>query len=44
MLIMVFAVQLGWLPASGRGETRTCWACLVSFLTLGRLRTCCCRR
>src|SRR3546814_16558975 len=21
MLIMIFAVQLGWLPASGRGET-----------------------
>jgi peptide/nickel transport system permease protein len=31
MLIMVFAVQLGWLPASGRGETVTVfgvpWSC-----------------
>jgi len=27
MLIMVFAVQLGWLPSTGRGQTERCSAC-----------------
>ncbi|MEP6556888.1 MAG: ABC transporter permease [Burkholderiales bacterium] len=34
MLIMVFSVQLGWLPASGRGETRELLGVAWSFLTL----------
>ena len=38
MLIMVFAVTLGWLPASGRGETRLLLGVPVSFLTLDGLR------
>lgn len=33
MLIMVFAVQLGWLPASGRGPTQLLFGVPVSFLT-----------
>lgn len=33
MLIMVFAVQLGWLPASGRGETTLLLGIPVSFLS-----------
>lgn len=33
MLIMVFSVQLGWLPAGGRGETRTLFGVEWSFLT-----------
>ena len=33
MLIMVFAVILGWLPASGRGETVDLFGVPVSFLT-----------
>lgn len=33
MLIMVFAVQLGILPAGGRGETRTLFGVPFSFLT-----------
>ncbi|MGA0525189.1 ABC transporter permease subunit, partial [Escherichia coli] len=33
MLIMVFAVQLGWLPSNGRGETRLLFGIPVSFLT-----------
>lgn len=33
MLIMVFAVQLGWLPSTGRGETLWGW----SFLTANGL-------
>jgi peptide/nickel transport system permease protein len=33
MLIMVFAVMLGWLPASGRGETVGVLGIQVSFLT-----------
>ncbi|WP_207540065.1 ABC transporter permease [Sabulicella rubraurantiaca] len=33
MLIMVFAVQLGWLPSTGRGETLYGW----SFLTANGL-------
>lgn len=33
MLIMVFAVMLGWLPAAGRGDTVDLWGVPVSFLT-----------
>lgn len=33
MLIMVFAVMLGWLPASGRGQTVNLLGVPVSFLT-----------
>lgn len=33
MLIMVFSVELGWLPASGRGETRSIFGTQWSFLT-----------
>lgn len=33
MLIMVFAVQLGWLPSTGRGETRELLGIQWSFLT-----------
>ncbi|KAF1023697.1 MAG: Dipeptide transport system permease protein DppB [Paracidovorax wautersii] len=38
MLILVFAVQLGWLPASGRGETVQIWGVAWSWLTLDGLR------
>ncbi|QRG06239.1 ABC transporter permease [Xanthobacter dioxanivorans] len=33
MLIMVFAVQLGWLPSTGRGETAELFGMQWSFLT-----------
>ena len=33
MMIMVFAVMIGWLPASGRGETVDLFGVPVSFLT-----------
>jgi peptide/nickel transport system permease protein len=33
MLIMIFAVFLGWLPSSGRGETVDLFGVPVSFLT-----------
>ena len=33
MLIMVFAVQLGWLPSTGRGETAALFGLQWSFLT-----------
>lgn len=33
LLIMIFAVQLGWLPSSGRGETRALLGIQWSFLT-----------
>src|SRR5690349_7393476 len=33
MLIMIFAVQLGWLPSTGRGETVTVLGMRWSFLT-----------
>lgn len=33
MLIMVFAVQLGWLPSTGRGETREILGMRWSFLS-----------
>ncbi|QAU33953.1 ABC transporter permease [Janthinobacterium sp. 17J80-10] len=38
MMIMVFAVQLGWLPASGRGPTTLLFGVPVSFLTLEGLQ------
>jgi peptide/nickel transport system permease protein len=38
LLIMVFAVQLGWLPSGGRGETRALFGIHWSFLTLDGLR------
>ena len=38
MLIMVFAVQLGWLPSSGRGETTLLLGVPVSFLSADGLR------
>ncbi len=37
MGIMIFAVMLGWLPASGRGTTRDLFGIQVSFLTLNGL-------
>ncbi|MET4700000.1 peptide/nickel transport system permease protein [Constrictibacter sp. MBR-5] len=33
MLIMIFAVELGWLPSTGRGETVELMGMQVSFLT-----------
>ncbi|WP_045392966.1 ABC transporter permease [Falsirhodobacter sp. alg1] len=33
LLILIFAVLLGWLPAGGRGETRAFLGMQVSFLT-----------
>jgi peptide/nickel transport system permease protein len=38
MLIMVFAVQLGWLPSTGRGQTAMLFGIPWSFLTLDGLR------
>ncbi|GAC1341644.1 MAG: ABC transporter permease [Acetobacteraceae bacterium] len=38
MLIMVFAVQLGWLPSTGRGATVALFGLQWSFLTLDGLR------
>jgi peptide/nickel transport system permease protein len=38
MLIMVFAVQLGWLPSTGRGTTAVLFGVQWSFLTLDGLR------
>ncbi|MFZ6757276.1 ABC transporter permease [Undibacterium sp. Ji50W] len=38
MMIMVFAVQLGWLPSSGRGETVLLLGVPVSFLSADGLR------
>ena len=38
MLIMVFAVQLGWLPSTGRGETVEILGARWSFLTADGLR------
>ena len=37
MLIMIFAVFLGWLPSNGRGETVNLLGVPVSFLTLDGL-------
>jgi peptide/nickel transport system permease protein len=38
MLIMVFAVSLGWLPSSGRGTTAEMFGVQWSFLTVDGLR------
>lgn len=38
ILILTFAVSLGWLPAGGRGETVTLLGVQWSFLTLNGLR------
>jgi peptide/nickel transport system permease protein len=38
MFIMVFAVMLGWLPSTGRGETASLFGIQVSFLTLDGLQ------
>jgi peptide/nickel transport system permease protein len=38
MLIMVFAVQLGWLPSSGRGPTELLLGIPVSFLSMEGLK------
>jgi peptide/nickel transport system permease protein len=38
LLIMVFAVQLGWLPSTGRGPTETVFGLQVSILSLEGLR------
>ena len=38
MLIMVFAVFLGWLPSNGRGATAVLFGVPVSFLTIDGLR------
>jgi len=37
MLIMIFAVQLGWLPSTGRGDTRDVFGIELSILTLDGL-------
>lgn len=37
LLIMVFAVELGWLPATGRGQTVEVLGVRLSFLTLDGL-------
>lgn len=34
MLVMVFAVQMGWLPSAGRGETGSFLGIQTSFMTL----------
>jgi peptide/nickel transport system permease protein len=38
MFIMIFAVMLGWLPSTGRGETMSLFGIQVSFLTWDGLR------
>ncbi|WP_394199102.1 ABC transporter permease [Litoreibacter albidus] len=38
MLILLFSVNLGWLPSGGRGETRTLWGIEWSCLTLDGLQ------
>lgn len=38
MLILIFAVQLGWLPSTGRGDTVDVLGIPVSFLTLDGLK------
>lgn len=38
MLILVFAVKLGWLPSTGRGQTVDLLGIPVSFLTIDGLR------
>ncbi len=38
MLIMIFAVELGWLPSTGRGETATVFGITTSLATWDGLR------
>ncbi|MCS3472214.1 peptide/nickel transport system permease protein [Pseudomonas sp. JUb42] len=38
MMIMLFSIKLGWLPASGRGDTRELFGIQWSFLTLDGLQ------
>jgi peptide/nickel transport system permease protein len=38
MLIMIFAVELGWLPSTGRGQTGRLFGLEFSFLTLNGLQ------
>ncbi len=38
LLIMLFAVELGWLPASGRGPTQSLLGVPVSFLSFAGLK------
>ena len=38
MLIVLFSVQLGWLPSSGRGQTVEWFGIALSFLTLDGLK------
>jgi peptide/nickel transport system permease protein len=38
LLIMVFAVQLGWLPSTGRGPTETYFGLSISIFSLEGLR------
>ncbi len=38
MMIMIFAVVLGWLPSTGRGDTVSVFGIQVSFLTVDGLR------
>ncbi|HEY4319393.1 MAG TPA: ABC transporter permease [Herbaspirillum sp.] len=38
MLIMLFAVKLGWLPTGGRGEVRMLFGIPLGFLTLDGLK------
>jgi len=38
MLIMIFAVMLGWLPSGGRGETTSLFGIQVSFLNWDGLK------
>jgi peptide/nickel transport system permease protein len=38
LLIMVFAVQLGWLPSTGRGPTQTIFGLQISILSLAGLK------
>jgi len=38
MAIMIFAVELGWLPSGGRGDTRVIFGVDVSFLTFDGLQ------
>ena len=38
MLILLFSVELGWLPSTGRGDDRSLSASQCSFLTLDGLR------
>ena len=38
LMIMIFAVELGWLPSTGRGETTDVLGLQLSFLTVDGLR------